>query len=318
MLAQFKIRYPQGTVISELIEIDRNRYIVKASVVIDGVTIVTGMAGCETIELAEDLAQQRALALLDLNIPRNDLAETNPKNLPKNTRSPENLNKKKYLIKSDSWHNLLVEETQKDYFVKLLKFVESERQQYQVFPPQEEVFTALEITPLDQIKVVILGQDPYHNTGQAHGLSFSVKKGVKIPASLKNIFQELAKDLNITPPTHGNLTHWASQGVLLLNTVLTVRAHQANSHKNKGWEIFTDHIIEIVNERRPHVVFVLWGREAQKKIQSIDLKKHTVIKSPHPSPFSAKYGFFGSRPFSQINSALDRAKQEPIDWSFPT
>lgn len=149
--------------------------------------------------------------------------------------------------------------------IKLLKFVENDRQQYRVFPPQAEVFTALEITPLEQIKVVIIGQDPYHNPGQAHGLSFSVKKGVAIPASLKNIFQELASDLNIAPPTHGNLTRWATQGVLLLNTVLTVRDRKPNSHKNKGWEIFTDRIIEIINQKKSHVVFVFWGKEALQK-----------------------------------------------------
>jgi len=315
MLTQFKNLYPRGSLISELIEIDRDLYIVKASVIVDGVILATAMAGCQTIESAEDLAKQRALELLNLNIPTKKIAESKTTNhLSRSTRSSNNLSSKNCLIKSESWHNLLAAEFKKDYFIKLLKFVESERQQYQVFPPQEAVFTALEITPIEKIKAVIIGQDPYHNTGQAHGLSFSVQKGVAIPASLKNIFQELARDLNITPPTHGNLTAWARQGVLLLNTVLTVRAHQANSHKNKGWEIFTDRIIEIVNQNKSHVVFVFWGKEAQKKIPSIDTNKHTIIKSSHPSPFSAKYSFFGSRPFSQINSALKAANREPIDW----
>ncbi len=321
MLTQFKIRYPQGNLISELVAIDCDTYIIKASIVVNGITIATGMAGAETIEVAEERSKERALALLDLNTSTSNLAETKTKKMPEPTEPKINLTEQKIssnnsLIKSESWNFVLAEEMKKDYFVKLLEFIEREGQETKIFPPKEEIFTALEITPLEKIKVVILGQDPYHGVGQAHGLSFSVKKGVSIPRSLENIFKELASDLNIKPPNHGNLTHWATQGVLMLNTVLTVRAHKANSHKNKGWEIFTDRVIEIVNEQTPHVVFVLWGKEAQKKIKLID-DKHTIIKSPHPSPFSAKYGFFGSRPFSKINSALQQAKQEPIDWTLP-
>ncbi len=315
MLTQFKNLYPRGSLISELIEIDRDLYIVKASVIVDGVILATAMAGCQTIESAEDLAKQRALELLNLKIPTKKIAESKTTNhLSRSTRSSNNLSSKNCLIKSESWHNLLAAEFKKDYFIKLLKFVESERQQYQVFPPQEAVFTALEITPIEKIKAVIIGQDPYHNTGQAHGLSFSVQKGVAIPASLKNIFQELARDLNITPPTHGNLTAWARQGVLLLNTVLTVRAHQANSHKNKGWETFTDAVINKVNLKLESVIFVLWGGYAKKKLKLIDTNRHTIIQSAHPSPLSARNGFFGSKPFSKINSVLREAGKPEIDW----
>ncbi|MDJ0726389.1 MAG: uracil-DNA glycosylase [Prochloraceae cyanobacterium] len=320
MLTQFKNCYPRANLITELVEIDCDRYIVKASVIIDGIIIATGMAGEGTIELAQERAIERALALLNLNMPLNKSSPTtkpaSAKKITKNIHDrPSNMTNS--LIKSDSWNKLLAAEIEKDYFLKLQQFLAAERQQYQVFPPQAEIFAALEIAPLAKIKVVILGQDPYHNVGQAHGLSFSVKKGVRIPASLKNIFQELKDDLNITAPKHGNLSHWASQGVLLLNTVLTVRAHKANSHKNKGWETFTDRIIEIVNEHNSHVVFVFWGKEAQKKIPAIDNQKHTIIKSPHPSPFSAKSGFFGSQPFSKINSALEKANQTAIDWNLP-
>ncbi|MBW4621595.1 MAG: uracil-DNA glycosylase [Cyanosarcina radialis HA8281-LM2] len=221
------------------------------------------------------------------------------------------------LFHSQSWKTALKDEIQKPYFRELLEFVNLERQTQAVFPPPAEMFTALELTPIDRVKVVILGQDPYHDEGQAHGLSFSVKRGVKLPPSLRNIFTELAQELNIVPAKHGDLTHWARQGVLLLNAVLTVRAHQPNSHKDKGWERFTDAIIQAVSQQQPHVVFVLWGRYAQQKAKLIDDQKHTIIKSAHPSPLSASNGFFGSRPFSKINDALNQAQQTELDWSLP-
>ncbi|MBR8827821.1 MAG: uracil-DNA glycosylase [Gomphosphaeria aponina SAG 52.96 = DSM 107014] len=215
------------------------------------------------------------------------------------------------------WRSILDPEMNQSYFKSLLEFVAQERQTGQVFPPADEVFTAFSLTPFHEVKVVILGQDPYHDYGQAHGLSFSVKKGVKLPPSLQNIFKELQTDLGIPPSSHGNLSHWAGQGVLLLNAVLTVRAHQPNSHKDQGWERFTDAVIRTVSEQRPHVVFVLWGRYAQKKIKLIDLKKHTIIQSAHPSPFSAHNGFFSSLPFSKINAALSGAGESPIHWNLP-
>ena len=200
----------------------------------------------------------------------------------------------------------------KEYFVKLTEFVESERAAHQVFPPAEEVFDALNLTPLNELKVLILGQDPYHNDGQAHGLCFSVRRGVKIPPSLRNIYKELESDAGLTSPDHGYLESWARQGILMLNTVLTVRAHQANSHRKKGWENFTDRIIEVVNDL-PNVAFVLWGKPAQIKINLID-NRHLIVKSAHPSPLSARNGFFGSKPFSKINRYLAELGKSEIDW----
>ncbi|MDN6691947.1 MAG: uracil-DNA glycosylase, partial [Enterococcus sp.] len=179
------------------------------------------------------------------------------------------------------------------------------------------IFEALELTPYDQVKVVILGQDPYHGADQAHGLSFSVQPGVKIPPSLRNIYQELQSDLGIPPVQHGNLVRWAEQGVLMLNTVLTVREGQAYSHRGKGWEQLTDAIIERLNEREKPIVFILWGKPAQEKIKMIDTTKHAIVKSVHPSPLSAHRGFFGSKPFSKANQFLEGWGEQPIDWQLP-
>ena len=212
------------------------------------------------------------------------------------------------------WQEQLADETQKPYFQKLQQFVDSERQQHTIFPPEEQVFAALDITPFDRVNVLILGQDPYHDVGQAHGLCFSVQPGIKTPPSLVNIYKELASDVGFRIPNHGYLTPWAEQGMLMLNAVLTVRAHTANSHKNKGWETFTDAVIEKVNEKESPMVFVLWGAYAQKKVKLIDEQRHVIIQSAHPSPLSARNGFFGSRPFSAINAALRDAGKPEIDW----
>jgi uracil-DNA glycosylase len=196
----------------------------------------------------------------------------------------------------------------------LAAFVAEERRNYTVYPPKTEVFSALALTPYDQVRVVILGQDPYHGPNQAHGLAFSVRKGVRPPPSLVNIFAELQSDLGIAPSRHGYLAEWAEQGVLLLNTVLTVRAGAAASHKSQGWERLTDRIIELVSAREQPVVFVLWGSPAQRKTALIDTRRHTIVRSVHPSPLSASNGFFGSQPFSKVNAALERYGEPPIDW----
>jgi uracil-DNA glycosylase len=214
----------------------------------------------------------------------------------------------------DSWRSALAKETQQPYFAALQNFVAEERKLLTVFPPETEVFAALTLTPIEQVRVLILGQDPYHDDHQAHGLCFSVQAGVAIPPSLSNIFKELQSDMGYEIPNNGNLTPWAKQGVLLLNTALTVRAHQANSHKDRGWEIFTDAVIEAVNAKADPVVFVLWGANARKKIKLIDQNRHSVIESAHPSPLSAYRGFFGSHPFSRINNALRAAGQAEINW----
>lgn len=216
-----------------------------------------------------------------------------------------------------TWRPILIEETRKLYFQDLQRFVAEQRAQVTVFPPEDEVFAALHLTPIEQVKVLILGQDPYHDDGQAHGLCFSVRPGVAIPPSLLNIFKELRSDLGCTMPNNGYLTPWAKQGVLLLNTALTVQAHQANSHQGKGWETFTDAVIAAVNAKSDPVVFVLWGANARKKLALIDTSRHIVIESPHPSPLSAHRGFFGSRPFSRINAALLAAGKAEIDWQIP-
>ncbi len=213
-----------------------------------------------------------------------------------------------------SWRPLLIEETRKPYYRELQQFVATERQSGTVFPPEAEVFSALHLTPVEKVSVLILGQDPYHDDHQAHGLCFSVRPGIAIPPSLLNIFKELNSDLGCKIPDNGYLTRWAEQGVLLLNAVLTVQAHQANSHQNKGWEIFTDAVIKAVNAKPDPVVFVLWGAYARKKIGLIDQSRHTVIESAHPSPLSAYRGFFGSRPFSRINAALQKNGKAEIDW----
>ena len=216
-----------------------------------------------------------------------------------------------------SWRPILIEETRKPYFKTLRQFVADERKRHPVFPPEDDVFAALHLTPYEKVSVLILGQDPYHDDGQAHGLCFSVRPGVAMPPSLLNIFKELEADLGCKMPNNGCLTHWAEQGVLLLNAVLTVQAHQANSHKDKGWETFTDAVISAVNAKPDPVVFVLWGAYARKKIALIDRSRHIVIESPHPSPLSAHRGFFGSRPFSKINAALRSLGKPEIDWQIP-
>lgn len=205
----------------------------------------------------------------------------------------------------------------KPYWQQLQRFVAGERARYTVFPPEPEVFAALHLTPYATTRVVILGQDPYHGPNQAHGLCFSVRRGVAVPPSLANIYSELKADLGVQPPAHGNLEAWARQGVLLLNATLTVRAAQAASHQGKGWETFTDEVLRTVNAKPHPVVFLLWGATARKKKSLIDLSRHTVIESAHPSPLSAHNGFFGSRPFSRTNEALVSAGLEPIEWQLP-
>jgi uracil-DNA glycosylase len=210
-----------------------------------------------------------------------------------------------------SWQHVLEPEFSKPYTVALEAFLKAEREEVLVFPPESEVFSALELTSFDQVRVLIVGQDPYHNDDQAHGLAFSVRRGIKVPPSLVNIYKELETDLGVPRAKHGHLEAWARQGVLLLNTVLTVRAHEAASHKGKGWEVLTNAIIQAVNAKPEPVVFVLWGSHAQQKIHLIDTGKHTVLQSAHPSPLSARNGFFGSKPFSRINAVLET----PIDWN---
>lgn len=212
------------------------------------------------------------------------------------------------------WNPLLRDQFDEPYWQELQAFVRAERSKHTVYPPHDEVFAALHLTPYADVKVLILGQDPYHGPGQAHGLCFSVRPGVEIPPSLVNIFAELESDLGCPPPPDGNLDLWARQGVLLLNTTLTVRARQAASHQRKGWETFTDRVIEVVNEKPEPVVFVLWGASARKKKALVDTSRHTILESPHPSPLSAHRGFFGSKPFSQANAALIAAGREPVDW----
>lgn len=216
-----------------------------------------------------------------------------------------------------SWRPVLIGETQKPYFTQLQQFVSEARREHTVFPPEADVFSALHLTPYEKVNVLILGQDPYHDDGQAHGLCFSVRPGIAMPPSLLNIFKELKSDIGCRMPNNGCLTRWAEQGVLLLNAVLTVQAHQANSHKDRGWETFTDAVIRAVNAKPDPVVFVLWGAYARKKIALIDQGRHIVIESPHPSPLSAYRGFFGSRPFSKINDSLSSLGKAKIDWQIP-
>ena len=218
----------------------------------------------------------------------------------------------------ESWLTPLQGEFDAPYMADLKRFLVAEKQAGKhIFPPGGEWFHALDATPLNAVRAVIIGQDPYHGPGQAHGLCFSVRPGVRIPPSLVNIYKELKADLGIDPPDHGNLEHWAQQGVLLLNAVLTVEAHRAASHQGKGWEQFTDAVIRLVNDRDRPAVFILWGAYAQKKAAFVDTARHCVIKSPHPSPFSANNGFFGSRPFSRANDFLQSQGLEPIDWRLP-
>ncbi|MDQ3392337.1 MAG: uracil-DNA glycosylase [Actinomycetota bacterium] len=212
------------------------------------------------------------------------------------------------------WNPILRAEFDKPYWEPLQRFVAEERTRHVVYPPTDEVFAALHLTPYADIRVLILGQDPYHGPRQAHGLCFSVRRGVRQPPSLVNIYAELHADLGIEPADHGNLDAWARQGVLLLNTTLTVRAGQAGSHHGKGWEDFTDRVIDAVNDKADRVVFLLWGSKARAKVALVDRSRHVIIESAHPSPLSAHNGFFGSRPFSRTNAALVEAGREPIDW----
>jgi uracil-DNA glycosylase len=223
---------------------------------------------------------------------------------------------KKKILHND-WGPLLEDEFQKPYYLALREFLKKEYATQTVYPNPYDIFNALHFTPYHQVKVVILGQDPYHGPGQAHGLSFSVQPGVEPPPSLKNIFKELHNDLGCPIPNHGHLVSWAKQGVLLLNTVLTVRRGQAHSHRGKGWEQFTDRIITLLSERERPIVYILWGRPAQSKMSLIDTSKHFVITSPHPSPLSANRGFFGSRPFSKSNAFLRQIGEEEIQWELP-
>ena len=214
----------------------------------------------------------------------------------------------------NSWDEILKDEFEKEYYLKIRKFLVYEYNHYKIFPNMNDIFNALKMADYSDIKVVIIGQDPYHEEGQAHGLSFSVQKGIQIPPSLMNIYKELHTDLGCYIPNNGYLKKWADQGVLLLNTSLTVRAGEANSHKSIGWEIFTDRIISLVNEKEDPVVFLLWGNNAIKKKNLITNKKHLILTSAHPSPLSASRGFFRSKPFSKINNFLISVNKQPIDW----
>ncbi|RAJ43172.1 uracil-DNA glycosylase [Kitasatospora sp. SolWspMP-SS2h] len=216
----------------------------------------------------------------------------------------------------ESWRGVLAEETGKPYYAQLTGFLAAERAEHEVFPPAGQEFSALAATAYQDVRVLILGQDPYHDNGQAHGMSFSVLPGVRTPPSLRNIYKELHTDLGLAVPDNGYLMPWAEQGVLLLNAVLTVRAHEANSHKNKGWEKFTDAVIKAVSAREEPCVFVLWGGYAKKKLPLIDTSRHVVVQGAHPSPLSAKL-FLGSKPFSQINEALEGFGRKPVDWQIP-
>lgn len=215
---------------------------------------------------------------------------------------------------SNDWLSVLEPEFHKPYYKALYEFVKAEYHTAQVFPPAEDIFNAFHLTPLSRVKAVILGQDPYHNEGQAHGLCFSVKPQVDIPPSLVNIYRELHDDLGCYIPDNGYLVKWAGQGVLLLNTVLTVRAHQPNSHRGKGWEEFTDAAIRGLNRQQRPIVFLLWGRPAQTKKRMLDNPRHLILEAPHPSPLSAHGGFFGSRPFGRANRFLEQQGETPIDW----
>jgi uracil-DNA glycosylase len=215
------------------------------------------------------------------------------------------------------WNPILRAEFAKPYWPPLMEFVAVERAAHAVYPPKDQVFAALHLTPFADTKVLLLGQDPYHGPGQAHGLCFSVKPPTAPPPSLVNMYKELATDVGFVAPKHGCLTSWARQGVLLLNTTLTVRAHEAASHQKKGWETFTDEVIRAVSSKPEPVVFILWGASARKKRALIDAERHTIIESAHPSPLSAHNGFFGSKPFSKTNEALVANGLSPIDWQLP-
>jgi uracil-DNA glycosylase len=215
-----------------------------------------------------------------------------------------------------SWKAVLADELKKPYFKELRQFVDAERARSTVYPPEGDVFNAFKLTPYDQVRVLLLGQDPYHGEGQAQGLCFSVPPGVRRPPSLGNIFKELHDDLGCPVPSSGSLVPWAERGVMLLNAVLTVRAHKAASHANHGWETFTDAVIRALNDRERPVVFMLWGAYAQEKADLIDTKRHRIVTAPHPSPLSSRQ-FLGSKPFSAANKALKKLGEEPIDWQLP-
>ncbi|MFQ8602984.1 MAG: uracil-DNA glycosylase [Anaerovoracaceae bacterium] len=217
----------------------------------------------------------------------------------------------------NSWDDVLKGEFDKDYYLKLREFLKKEYSTKVIYPDMYHIFNALKFTPYEDVKAVILGQDPYHQPGQAHGLCFSVQKGVTKPPSLVNIFKELKSDLGIEPPSHGNLESWARSGVLMLNTVLTVRRSSANSHKGMGWEIFTDRVIQLLNEREKPMVFILWGGNAKAKEKLITGRQHCIIKGAHPSPLSAHNGFWNGKYFSRTNEFLESTGQKPIDWSIP-
>lgn len=216
---------------------------------------------------------------------------------------------------TNDWAIPLAEEYKKPYYKELYQKINAEyASKRTIFPPADDIFNAFHLTPLNQVKCVIIGQDPYHNVGQAHGLCFSVKPSIEAPPSLVNIYQELSDDLGCYIPDNGYLVKWAEQGVLMLNAVLTVRAHEANSHRGIGWETFTDAAMRIVNEQNRPIVFILWGRPAQMKAAKLNNPKHLILKAPHPSPLSAYRGFFGSKPFSKTNAFLQENHIEPIDW----
>lgn len=214
----------------------------------------------------------------------------------------------------DSWKKMLKDEFEKEYFSNLVDFIKKEYKSQTVYPKGKDIFKAFDICPADKVKVVILGQDPYHGKGQAHGLCFSVPEGISVPPSLLNIYKEIKSDLNNDIPKTGNLEHWAKQGVLMLNATLTVRAGQAGSHQNKGWETFTDAVIKKTSQEKRHIVFLLWGAYAQKKGQIINTNKHYILKSPHPSPFSAHTGFLGNKHFSKTNEFLKSKGINQIEW----
>ncbi|MGL5507754.1 MAG: uracil-DNA glycosylase [Paraclostridium sp.] len=221
------------------------------------------------------------------------------------------------VVIGNDWDEVLDGEFNKEYYLKLREFLKIEYSTQIIYPDMHDIFNALKFTSYRDTKVLILGQDPYHNVNQAHGLSFSVKPGIATPPSLLNMYKELRDDLDCFIPNNGYLVPWANQGVLLLNTALTVRAHEANSHKGKGWEIFTDNIIKLLNLRKDPVIFILWGNNARKKKSFIDTDRHFIIESAHPSPLSASRGFFGSKPFSQTNEILIRLGKTPIEWQIP-
>ncbi|MDN4606061.1 uracil-DNA glycosylase [Sporosarcina highlanderae] len=214
----------------------------------------------------------------------------------------------------NDWEKILSEEFQKPYYLQLRDFIREEYTNHKVYPQMEDMWTAFKLTPFKDVKVVILGQDPYHGPNQAHGLSFSVKPGVKIPPSLRNMFKELQSDIGCDVPQSGTLTGWAEQGVLMLNTILTVREGEAHSHRKSGWHLFTDEVIRKLSDRNEAVVFILWGRPAQEKKKLIDETRNAIIESVHPSPLSASRGFFGSRPYSKANQILEQWNEKPVDW----